>query len=64
MHYPKCLSSFSGDIVTHINDCPIHGSTDVYKHLEGKEDLKMKLFRKDRFLNITISPEMAGKESM
>ena len=30
-----------GDIVTHINDSPIYGVTDLYKLLEGAQDLGM-----------------------
>ncbi len=47
----------AGDIVTHVNGSPIHGSTDVYKHLEGTRDLKMKVVRKDKYMEVTVKPE-------
>lgn len=48
-----------GDIVTHINDCPIHGVTDLYKLLEGREDLVMRVLgHNGRFVNIRITPEL------
>eukprot|EP00092_Neocalanus_flemingeri_P038353 GFUD01041756.1.p1 GENE.GFUD01041756.1~~GFUD01041756.1.p1 ORF type:complete len:447 (-),score=119.75 GFUD01041756.1:176-1516(-) len=47
-----------GDIVTHINGKPIHGSRDVYKLLEGKEDLNFTLIRdQTKFHQITVRPE-------
>lgn len=30
-----------GDVVTHINNLPIHGVTDLYRLLEGQDDLVM-----------------------
>jgi len=46
-----------GDIVTHINGQPIHGSRDVYKLLEGREDLNFTVIRDNRFHQITVQPE-------
>jgi len=47
-----------GDIVTHINGRPIHGSRDVYKLLEGKDDLNFTVIRdQNHFHQITVSPE-------
>jgi len=47
-----------GDIVTHINDNPIHGSRDVYKKLEGKGDLTFTVLRdKNKFSYVTVRPE-------
>ena len=43
--------------MTHVNGSPIHGSTDVYKHLEGTRDLKMKVVRKDKYMEVTVKPE-------
>eukprot|EP00090_Calanus_glacialis_P019159 TRINITY_DN29497_c0_g1_i1.p1 TRINITY_DN29497_c0_g1~~TRINITY_DN29497_c0_g1_i1.p1 ORF type:complete len:446 (+),score=145.57 TRINITY_DN29497_c0_g1_i1:37-1374(+) len=47
-----------GDIVTHINGKPIHGSRDVYKLLEGREDLNLTVIRdQNKFYQITVQPE-------
>jgi len=47
-----------GDIVTHINGKPIHGSRDVYKLLEGREDLNFTVIRdQNKFYQITVHPE-------
>jgi len=47
-----------GDIVTHINGKPIHGSRDVYKLLEGSEDLNFTVIRdQNKFHQITVRPE-------
>lgn len=48
-----------GDIVTHINDSPIHGVTDLYKLLEGRKDLVMRVLgHQGQFYNIRITPEL------
>jgi len=47
-----------GDIVTHINGRPIHGSRDVYKLLEERDDLNFTVIRdKNKFQQITVIPE-------
>jgi len=47
-----------GDIVTHINGAAIHGSRDVYKLLEGREDLNFTVIRdQNKFHQITVRPE-------
>jgi len=47
-----------GDIVTHINGHPIHGSRDVYKKLEGEGDLSFSVLRdKARLDNVVVRPE-------
>lgn len=47
-----------GDIVTHINDSPIHGVTDLYKLLEGQQDLAMTVLgHKGNIVTRTIRPE-------
>lgn len=53
-----CAGLKPGDIVTHINGQPIHGSRDVYKLLEGREDLNFTVIRdQNRFHQITVRPE-------
>ena len=53
-----CSGLKPGDIVTHINGQPIHGSRDVYKLLEGREDLNFTVIRdQNRFHQITVRPE-------
>ena len=48
-----------GDIVTHINDCPIHGVTDLYKLLEGRQDLVMRVLgQQGEFADVQITPEL------
>lgn len=48
-----------GDVVTHINGKPIHGSRDVYKLLEGREDLNFTVIRdQNKFHQITVRPEI------
>ena len=47
----------SGDIITHINDYPIHGSSDVYKHLEGDKELSMIVVRRNQVLKVKVRPE-------
>ena len=43
---PSHLSGLKpGDIVTHINGVPLHGTRDVYKMLEGDGDLVMRVVR-------------------
>jgi len=47
-----------GDIVTHINDHPVHGSRDVYKKLEGRGELTFTVLRdKNKMTRITVKPE-------
>ena len=47
-----------GDIITHINGTPIHGSSDVYKILESNiPELYLNVLRKGRFIQIKIQPE-------
>ena len=50
---------FSGDIVTHINNTPIHGSRDVYKFLENPDarTLSMVVIRKSKMLKVIVQPE-------
>ena len=47
-----------GDIVTHINDAPIAGVADVYKFLDGQEDLQLTLVRKNQVINVVVTPEL------
>jgi len=55
---PVTSSNGSGFIVTHINGKPIHGSRDVYKLLEGSEDLNFTVIRdQNKFHQITVRPE-------
>jgi len=54
-----CAGLKPGDIVTHINGRPIHGSRDVYKLLEGREDLNFTVIRdQNKFHQITVRPEI------
>ncbi|XP_023348737.1 serine protease HTRA2, mitochondrial-like [Eurytemora carolleeae] len=48
-----------GDIVTHINGKPIHGSRDVYKILEGRDTPLVLTVSRDRnySINISVYPE-------
>jgi HtrA serine peptidase 2 len=51
-----------GDIVTHINSAVVHGSNDVYKHLEGEDVvLRMRVCRKAKFLDVNVRPEQPGE---
>lgn len=59
LHSPADVAGLKpGDIVTHINGKPIHGSRDVYKLLEGREDMNFTVIRdQNRFHQITVRPE-------
>ena len=47
-----------GDIVTHINGTPVHGTRDVYKMLEGREDLSMRVISHlGKVFDVTVRPE-------
>ena len=47
-----------GDIVTHINGVPMHGTRDVYKLLEGAGDLGMTVVTHlGRVVTVTLRPE-------
>ena len=47
-----------GDIVSHVNGEPIHGVTDLYKLLEGREDLSMRVLGHQGNLSTrTVTPE-------
>ncbi len=52
-----------GDIITHINGEPVHGSKDVYSHLEGSADLKVKVVRKGKWLEAMVKPESPDSSS-
>jgi len=47
-----------GDIVTHINGSPIRGVADVYKFLEGRENLRLTIIRKNQEINVVVTPEL------
>ena len=47
-----------GDIVTHINGNPVHGTRDVYKMLESSGSLDMSVVtHMGRMVRITVHPE-------
>jgi HtrA serine peptidase 2 len=47
----------TGDILTHINSQPVHGSRDVYKLLEGSEELVCTVVRDMKAFRATVRPE-------
>jgi len=51
---------FNGDIVTHINGQPIHGTRDVYKLLEAQDDLLFTVIRDMKIFQLTVKPESAN----
>ena len=47
-----------GDIVTHINDSPVHGTRDVYKVLEGQGEVVLTLVNTmGRVVSVRVKPE-------
>ena len=46
-----------GDIVTHINDKPVHGASNVYSALETSQHLHMTVYRGHQKINIKVTPE-------
>lgn len=48
-----------GDIVTHINGIPVHGTRDVYKMLEGAGDLSMRVVSHmtGQLMEVVVRPE-------
>lgn len=47
-----------GDIITHINGGAIHGTNDVYKLLEGRDDLDITVVRKSETIRVQVRPEV------
>lgn len=48
-----------GDIITHIDNSPIYGSSDIYKFVESTNPvLTFTVYRKGRFTSIKIQPEL------
>jgi len=47
-----------GDIVTHINGSAVMGTRDVYKFLEGQEDLILTLVRRNQVITVRVVPEL------
>ena len=47
-----------GDIVTHINDSPVHGTRDMYKVLEGQREVVLTLVNTmGRVVSVRVKPE-------
>lgn len=47
-----------GDVITKINGVDIYGARDVYKLLEGHNDLKMTVIRKEKKFVVSVRPQV------
>lgn len=47
-----------GDVIAEINGEEVDGVRGVYKAMEADTPLSLKIFRRDRFLDVIVVPEL------
>ena len=56
---PRCGLK-PGDVITHINEQPIRAAADVYKLLDGSEQLVVTVRRHNETRRLRVAPEPAA----